>query len=94
MVLKWTIHHKFITIESITSHTFQCERCFSFACSGNFLKSITRVILLDTVPYKSYSNDSRFNRYNFGTVNAINFQCLTLHTTPFAYDIIDFGVLH
>ena len=44
--------------------------------------------------YKSYKNHSRLNRYNFGTVHAIDFLFSTLHTTPFLYDKIPFGVLH
>ena len=35
----------------------------------------------------------RFNRYNFQTVKAIDFFFSTLHTTPFLYGEICFGVL-
>ena len=71
---------------------------------------LARVYHCDTVPqmsnviqmyarafaifYKSYKNDSRLNRYNFGTVNAIDFLFSTLHTTPFLYGKIDFGILY
>ena len=42
----------------------------------------------------SYKNHSRLNRYNFRTVHAIDFLFSTLHTTPFLYGKILFGVLH
>ena len=35
----------------------------------------------------------RLNRYNFQTVKAIDFLFSTLHTTPFLYGEIRFGVL-
>ena len=35
------------------------------------------------INYKSYKNDSRLNRYNFGTVNAIDFLFSKHHTTQF-----------
>ena len=35
----------------------------------------------------------RLNRYNFQTVKAIDFLFSTLHTTPFLYGEICFGVL-
>ena len=41
---------KLLGTEFIISHTFQCERYFSFACPG----SITKVNLLDTVPYITF----------------------------------------
>ena len=44
--------------------------------------------------YKSYKNHSRLNRYNFRTVHAIDFLFSPLHTTPFLYGKILFGVLH
>ena len=44
--------------------------------------------------YISYKNHSRLNRYNFRTVHAIDFLFSTLHTTPFLYGKIPFGVLH
>ena len=44
--------------------------------------------------YISYKNHSRLNRYNFRTVHAIDFLFSTLHTTPFLYGKILFGVLH
>ena len=44
--------------------------------------------------YKRYQNHSRLNRYNFGTVHAIDFLFSTLHTTPFLYGKIDFGAMH
>ena len=43
---------------------------------------------------KCYINASRLNRYIFRTVNAINILFSTLHTTPFLYGKICFGVLH
>ena len=43
---------------------------------------------------KCYINASRLNRYIFRTVNAINILFSTLHTTPFLYGKILFGVLH
>ena len=43
---------------------------------------------------KCYINASRLNRYIFRTVNAINILFSTLHTTPFLYGIILFGILH
>ena len=43
---------------------------------------------------KCYKNASRVNRYNFPTVNAINFLFSTLHTTPFHYGKTYFGALH
>ena len=43
---------------------------------------------------KRYKNASRFNRYNFPTVNAIDLRFSTLHTTPFHYGETYFGVLH
>ena len=43
---------------------------------------------------KCYKNASLLNCYIFLTVNAINFLFSTLHTTPFPYGIIHFGVLH
>ena len=36
----------------------------------------------------------RLNRYNFQTVKAIDFLFSTLHTKPFLYGEIRFGVLH
>ena len=39
-------------------------------------------------------NASDLNSYNFRTVNAINFLFSPLHTTPFPYDKVYFGVLH
>ena len=38
-------------------------------------------------------NPLRLNRYNFQTVKAIHFLFSTLHTTPFLYGEIRFGVL-
>ena len=35
----------------------------------------------------------RLNHYNFQTVKAIDFLFSTLHTTPFLYGVIRFGVL-
>ena len=43
---------------------------------------------------KCYINASRLNRYIFRTVNAINILFSTLHTTPFLYGKILFGILH
>ena len=43
---------------------------------------------------KCYKNASRVNRYNFPTVNAIDFLFATLHTTPFHYGKTYFGALH
>ena len=43
---------------------------------------------------KCYKNASRVNRYNFPTVNAIDFLFSTLHTTPFHYGKTYFGALH
>ena len=43
---------------------------------------------------KSYKIAMYLNRNNFRTVKAINFLLLTLHTTPFLYGKIHFGVLH
>ena len=39
-----------------------------------------------------YINESCLNRYNLGTVNAIDFLFSTLHTTSFLNGKIDFGV--
>ena len=41
-----------------------------------------------------YKNAFRLNRYNFRTVNAIDFLFSTLHNTPFLYVNRYFGVLH
>ena len=49
---------------------------------------------METVPYNSYKNHSGLNRYNFRTVQAIDFLFSTLHTTPFIYGKTRFGVLH
>ena len=46
------------------------------------------------ISFKSYKNDSRFNRYNFEMVNAIDFLISTLHTTSFLSGKIDYGLLH
>ena len=43
---------------------------------------------------KCYKNASRVNRYNFPTVNAIDFLLSKLHTTPFHYGKPYFGALH
>ena len=43
---------------------------------------------------KCYINASRLNRYIFRMVNAINIPFSTLHTTPFLYGKICFGVLY
>ena len=43
---------------------------------------------------KYNTNALRLICYNFRTVNAINFLFSTLHTAPFLYDKIQFGVLH
>ena len=43
---------------------------------------------------KCYTNASRLNRYNFPTVNAIDFLFSILHTTPFHYGETYFGALH
>ena len=51
-ILNRTIIIKLLGTDFIISHTFQCEHYFSFACPGK-VESITRVILLDTVPYVS-----------------------------------------
>ena len=48
---------------------------------------------LFAIYFLSYKNGSRLNRYNFGTVNAIEFLFSPLHTTPVLYGKIDFGVL-
>ena len=40
---------------------------------------------------KCYKNESRLNRYNFPTDNAIDFLFSTLHTTPFHYDVLKIG---
>ena len=40
-----------------------------------------------------YKNASRLNRYNLPTIIAIHFLFSTLHTTPFLYGKVDFGVL-
>ena len=42
---------------------------------------------------KCYKNASRLNRYNFPTINAINIVLSPLHTTPFLYSKMHFGVL-
>ena len=41
-----------------------------------------------------YKNALRLNRYNFRTVNAIDFLFSTLHSTPFLYVDLYFRVLH
>ena len=41
---------------------------------------------------KCYINASRLNRYIFRTVNAINILFSTLHTTPFLYGRVLFGI--
>ena len=44
---------------------------------------------------KKYNKNAlRLICYNFRTVNAINFLFSTLHTAPFLYGKIQFGVLH
>ena len=43
---------------------------------------------------KSYKIALHLNRNNFRTIKAINFLFSTLHTTPFLYGKIHFGVLH
>ena len=44
---------------------------------------------------KKYNKNAlRLICYNFRTVNAINFLFSTLHTAPFLYGKIRFGVLH
>ena len=43
---------------------------------------------------KSYKIAMYLNRNNFRTVKAINFLLSKLHTTPFLYGKIHFGVLH
>ena len=44
---------------------------------------------------KKYNKNAlRLICYNFRTVNAINFLFSTLHTAPFLYGKIKFGVLH
>ena len=45
-------------------------------------------------PRICYTNASRLNRYNFPTVNAIDFLFSILHTTPFHYGETYFGALH
>ena len=46
------------------------------------------------ISIKSYKIAMYLNRNNFRTVKAINFLLSTLHTTPFLYGIIHFGVMH
>ena len=36
-----------------------------------------------SIYFKSYKNDSRLNRYNFGTINAIDFLFSRHHNIPF-----------
>ena len=43
---------------------------------------------------KSYKIALHLNRNNFRTIKAINVLFSTLHTTPFLYGKIHFGVLH
>ena len=43
---------------------------------------------------KCYKNASRLNRYNFPTVNAIDFLFSTLHTISFHCGVANFGTLH
>ena len=70
--------------------------CISVTDGIKFLYKYTRSLFAGTVPYiyKSYKNHSRLNRYNFRTVHAIDFLFSPLHTTPFLYGKILFGVLH
>ena len=56
--------------------------------------SVSEKMSLRYIYYKSYKNHSRLNRYNFRTVHAIDFLFSPLHTTPFLYGKILFGVLH
>ena len=42
---------------------------------------------------KCYKNASRLHRYNFPTINAIDILFSPLHTTPFLYSKMHFGVL-
>ena len=46
------------------------------------------------VLYIYYKNPLHLNHYNSQTINAIDFLFSTLHTTPFLYGKIHFGVLH
>ena len=43
---------------------------------------------------RCYKNASRVNRYNFPTVNAIDFLFSKIHTTSFHYGKTYFGALH
>ena len=77
-------------------HVYVCLLVFSCTIIINFI--ITWVSFRENEPslyiYKSYKNHSRLNSYNLRTVNAIDFLFLPLHTTPFLYGKIHFGVLH
>ena len=46
------------------------------------------------ISIKSYKIALHLNRNNFRMIKAINFLFSTLHTTPFLYGRIHFGVLH
>ena len=79
-------------LQTLLSHSLQV----------NYLRLYNYIYIWDSfrqngpsyIYIKCYKNASLLNCYIFRTVNAINFQFSTLHTTPFPYGKIYFGVLH
>ena len=87
------------------SHSQITSKVIHFASVGGLYKLSTDVPYIyiwdsfhengpSFIIIKSYKIAMFLNRNNFRTVKAINFLLSTLHTTPFLYDKIHFGVLH
>ena len=63
-------------------------------CEGLIYGKVYEKRDLACIIKKYDKNALRLICYNFRTVNAINFLFSKLHTAPFLYGIIHFGVLH
>ena len=64
--------------------------CIEFIGSSSAYGTVSEKMILQ----KCYKNPLHMDHCNFPTVNTINFLFSTLHTTPFLYGKIHFGVLH
>ena len=77
---------KFITLIGSVSEKIALRYIYKM---GQFPRKLPHGYII-----KWYKNASRVNRYNFPTVNAIDFLFSTLYTTPFHYGETFFGALH
>ena len=82
-------HQKIKIVEKITKTNCGWPLYHYYIYMGQFPRKLPHGYII-----KCYKNALRVNRYNFPTVNAIDFLFSTLHTTPFHYAETYFGALH